>query len=63
MALVRWDPRHQRNTGAAPRVRVLRGILSNFEGRELRVLFWEERIAEFEGRIYHQVNIYFSRAI
>ncbi|KAF7987214.1 hypothetical protein HCN44_010853 [Aphidius gifuensis] len=54
-ALVRLDP-HRVRVGAAPsRVEILRGILSNLQGREIRLLIWDKRVAEFENRIFRQV--------
>ncbi|XP_044014007.1 uncharacterized protein LOC122856400 [Aphidius gifuensis] len=54
-AVVRDDPHRRRANAPQPRVRVLRVILSNMQGREMRVLFWDQRVAEFENRILRQI--------
>ncbi|KAF7998487.1 hypothetical protein HCN44_010895 [Aphidius gifuensis] len=54
-ALVRLDPHRVRVGEAPPRVKILRGILSNLQGREIRLLIWDKRVAEFEYRIFCQV--------
>lgn len=58
-AVVRLDPPRRRNENAAPRVPVLRAIMSNQAGRAFRILFWEARVAEFEHRILGQVCAFF----
>ncbi|KAF7996076.1 hypothetical protein HCN44_009912 [Aphidius gifuensis] len=52
-AIISTEPvRNRTNPGKQP---VLRCVLSNMEGRQLRVLIWNSRIPEFEGRISHQM--------
>lgn len=38
----------------------LRIILGNLSGRQLRVLFWQGKKDEFEGKLFNQVSILFK---
>lgn len=52
--VIRLDPVRRSRANAPPRVKLFRCILSNLQGRLIRLLFWEERANEYESRVYRR---------
>lgn len=51
--VIELDPVKKESDNAP--TKVFRAILSNFQGRKLKLLIWKNRIHEFESKIFRQV--------